>query len=107
MDMEKVALAATSTSTSDEATVPPEETAVVPEDQTLARDPIAQRKIDEIESACDRRDIKGLRRLAESAGGFLSDQVRRRACRCHRQRFQADCWLTAYSRADFVRSIDR
>lgn len=37
-----------------------------------------------IDKACARSDIPGLKALAESAGGFLSDDIRRRACTCFR-----------------------
>jgi hypothetical protein len=80
MDIEKTALVVEDRNTSDDTTVSPEESVVVPDDRGLIQDPLKQRKIKEIEVACERRDTTQLRRLAESAGGFLSDHVRRRAC---------------------------
>lgn len=98
MDVEKAALAASDSFASDsfasdQATIPPEDSAVVPDDEAIARDPIKQKKIHEIETACEKHDITQLRRLAETAGGFLSDHVRRRACKCKRKSFHARCML--------------
>jgi hypothetical protein len=80
MNIEKVALVAEDRNTSDDATVSPENSAVNPEDKGLVQDPSKQKKIRSIEAACEGRDIRQLRRLAESAGGFLSDHTRRQAC---------------------------
>ena len=41
----------------------------------------ANRKTQEIVSACERRDLHELRSLAESKGGFLADSLRQRACK--------------------------
>lgn len=80
MDTEKAALVVEDRNTVDDTTVSPEESVVVPDDRRLIQDPLKQKKIKTIEAACERWDTTQLRRLAESAGGFLSDHVRRRAC---------------------------
>lgn len=41
---------------------------------------IDQKKQDEIRAACVAADVSELQRLAESAGGFLTDSLRQLAC---------------------------
>ena len=45
-------------------------------------DPLSQQRVDDVEEACRRQDIPWLRRLAESSGGFVSDEARKIACEC-------------------------
>ena len=80
MDQEKATVEAntyshdSSTSILDDAVSPVDEKSVI-------LDPSIQKKIREVEEACQIRDLPRLRRLAESDGGFLSDEARRRACK--------------------------
>lgn len=48
---------------------------------TVCEEPELEKKL-AIEDACARCDISSLKALAESAGGFLTDDIRRRACTC-------------------------
>ncbi|KAH8172684.1 rab-GTPase-TBC domain-containing protein [Sarocladium implicatum] len=78
MDQEKATVEAnnyshdSTTSILDDAVSPVDEKSVI-------LDPSIQKKIREVEEACQIRDLPRLRRLAESDGGFLSDEARRRA----------------------------
>jgi hypothetical protein len=45
-------------------------------------DVLSNPKAAEIIEACKWKDISRLRSLAEAPGGFLSDTLRRQACRC-------------------------
>ena len=49
--------------------------------EVVSDEPQPEKKL-AIENACARSDVLGLRALAESAGGFLSDDIRRQACTC-------------------------
>ena len=46
---------------------------------TICDEPELEKKL-AIDDACARSDLPRLRALAESAGGFLADDIRRRAC---------------------------
>lgn len=101
MEAEKAALVAEDITTRDDFTIPAEETA---DNKALIIDPVKTNKIHEIETACTQKDIAQLRRLADSAGGFITDDVRRRACKfqqsaIHKTRGSlfSDCLSRAYS----------
>ncbi len=60
-----------------------ERTTSTPPDKTAEPDGVVQvdqKKQDEIRAACAEADIPELQRLAESAGGFLTDKLRQLAC---------------------------
>lgn len=48
---------------------------------TICDEPELEKKL-AIEDACAQSDISSLKALAESAGGFLTDDIRRQACTC-------------------------
>lgn len=52
--------------------------------------PETRTKALDILDACTRRDIDQLKRLAVSKGGFLSDVIRRQACKSN---YPSYCWL--------------
>lgn len=54
---------------------------------------LARRKTEAILSACKWKDLESLKSLAESGGGFLSDENRREACMCLRGVIHAEISL--------------
>lgn len=60
-----------------------ERTSSTPPEKTIEPDfvcPVNQRKQNDIRVACAEADVAELQRLAESAGGFLTDSLRQLAC---------------------------
>jgi len=61
-----------------------------PAEKTTGREPLPSlqqkdlaAKAAKIRDACRRKDVEALRALSTSAGGLVSDDVRRQACSCH------------------------
>lgn len=55
------------------------------QDETFKTEPEAKPRIrsqkeDEVLDACERRDVKQLQALAQSRGGFVTDELRQQAC---------------------------
>lgn len=54
-----------------------------PEPPAARRVPVQdEAKIASIASACDSHDLTALQKLALSTGGFVNDDLRRKACTC-------------------------